>query len=513
MSGNQYKIGATLSYVSILLTNVIGLFVTPFIIKSLGDSEYGLYTFIGSFVAYLSLMDLGLNNAIIRFVAKYRAEKDSISEKKFLGTTLSIYGVISLFVLIIGGLLYFNLDSIFSKSLDFNQIEKAKTMFLILLLNIAIVLPGGSFTAICNAYEHFIFPRAMQIIKYLLRTLTVVAVLSAGGKAISIVAIDTVYNVLVITISIFYVLNKLKIKFDFSEKSWNAAKPIFNYSIWIFIGALVHLLQWNAGQIVLGLRQDTIQVAIFSIGSMLGSYYCIFAGSINVLLLPKANQMVVYGKSTDELNGMMVKVTNLTNFISFFILSGFFLVGSEFIHLWVGATYSQSWFVAMLMMVAITFPLSQNFGSCILEAKNKVRFVSLFNLSSILLGVIASFFVSPKYGITGITICIFISMMMSTVALNLYFKKIFDFRIGAFFRKTYLKQIGILGLLLCPLLFLVKKYFLIESWSRLILAIAIYTTLYLIVYYLFIFTLEERKFIRNLRSKKQAIKQNQQGIE
>jgi O-antigen/teichoic acid export membrane protein len=42
----------------------------------LGDEEYGLYTLIGAFVGYLSILELGLNNAIIRHVAKYKVEKN-----------------------------------------------------------------------------------------------------------------------------------------------------------------------------------------------------------------------------------------------------------------------------------------------------------------------------------------------------------------------------------------------------------------------------------------------------
>ncbi len=99
---SQLKKGAVLTYINIALTNVIGLTLTPFIIRSLGNSEYGLYTLIGSFVAYLTLVDLGLNNTIVRFVAKYRAEGDSYGEKQFLSTTMWVYLGISFFIIIIG---------------------------------------------------------------------------------------------------------------------------------------------------------------------------------------------------------------------------------------------------------------------------------------------------------------------------------------------------------------------------------------------------------------------------
>ena len=164
---SQLKKGALLSYTTIFLTNIIGLILTPFIIKSLGDAEYGLYALIGAFVGYISVLDFGLNNTIVRFVAKYRAKKDKKGEENFLAITMSIYGVISLTIVALGVVLYFNLDSIFSNSLTFEELDKAKIMFIILIFNLVITLPGGAFTAICTGYEHFVFPRTINIVRYI----------------------------------------------------------------------------------------------------------------------------------------------------------------------------------------------------------------------------------------------------------------------------------------------------------------------------------------------------------
>ena len=76
----------------LILTNVIGIFLTPFILRHLGSSEYGIYLTIGAFIGTISLLDFGLNNTVVRFVAKYRAEKDRDSEENFLATTMLIYG-------------------------------------------------------------------------------------------------------------------------------------------------------------------------------------------------------------------------------------------------------------------------------------------------------------------------------------------------------------------------------------------------------------------------------------
>ena len=59
MAINQLKAGAFLSYVSIGLNNIVGLLYTPFMLRMMGQSEYGLYSLVASVVAYLTVLDLG----------------------------------------------------------------------------------------------------------------------------------------------------------------------------------------------------------------------------------------------------------------------------------------------------------------------------------------------------------------------------------------------------------------------------------------------------------------------
>jgi O-antigen/teichoic acid export membrane protein len=70
---NQRKAGAFLSYIQIVLTTVIQVIYTPFLIRMLGQSEYGLYSLIASIIGYLTILDLGFGNAIIVYTAKYKA--------------------------------------------------------------------------------------------------------------------------------------------------------------------------------------------------------------------------------------------------------------------------------------------------------------------------------------------------------------------------------------------------------------------------------------------------------
>ena len=91
---NQLKAGAALNYVSIVLNMVVGLIYTPFMLRMLGQSEYGLYSLAASIIAYLTVLDLGFGNAIVRYTAKFRAEGKQREQEEMFGMFLVLYVVI-----------------------------------------------------------------------------------------------------------------------------------------------------------------------------------------------------------------------------------------------------------------------------------------------------------------------------------------------------------------------------------------------------------------------------------
>lgn len=491
---NQLKKAAILSYVNIGFTNIIGLVLTPFIIRTLGTSEYGLYSLIGSLVAYLTLMDLGLNNSIVRFVSKYRAEKNIEEEQKFLGTTMLVYGFISIVLLAIGIVMYFNLELVFDKSLSGPQLEEAKIMFLILLFNIVITLPGGTFAAICTAYQQFVFPKALQIFRYVLRTITVFAVLSLGGRAISLVVIDTVFSLFFILITLYYCVYKLDVKFKLDKGYKTKIREIFSYSMWIFIIAIVQTFQWNAGQVILGINLNTTIVAIFAVGLMLGGYLGAFAGVVNTLLLPKAAADLANNSNGEALTNTMIRVGRLNVFISLVIITGFILLGKEFIVLWVGSTYLQSWNIALVIMLATLVSLSQSYGMSVLEIKNKIKYRSISTLITMIIAVTLGFYFSKTYGIYGVLLPISIAMLVNTGVNNGLFVHHFEFQILKFYQKTFALQLLFTVIFIVISLF-VKSFFTITSWGEFVVAGGIFTLLYIVMYYLVLFTMEEKAFL------------------
>ncbi|MCL6295009.1 lipopolysaccharide biosynthesis protein [Jejuia spongiicola] len=502
---SQLKKGAFLNYTTIVVINVVGLLMTPFILNHLGKDEYGIYLTIGALVGTISLLDFGLNNTVVRFVAKYKAEKDKIGQENFLATTMLIYIGISSLVLITGFIFYGYIDTYFTKMTS-EEIQIAKVIFGILIFNVAIGLPGGALTGICYGYEKFVFPKTLGLIKYIIRSLVVVGVLVYGGKAIALVVVDTIFNILIIIITSYFVFNKLSIKIKLHSLSVKFIKEIFSYSVWIFVFALVGIFQWKAGHWVLGRISPPAVLSIYGIGIVLGTYYGAFSTAISSVFLPRATKMSVDNASGEELTDMMIKIGRLSFIVLMFILTSFILFGKQFVTLWVGGELGeegsfQSWIIALMIMVAYTLPLVQGFGNSILEAKNKLKFKAILYLTFMVLGTGLGAILAEKHEAIGMMTGSVIAWVIVQNVMNFYYHKNIGLNIPRFFKellnKTFLTVIVafVLGYLINFLPFFGN------GWLNFIVKAIPYTIVFCVIMYYTGLIEFEKELFKNTFSK------------
>lgn len=490
---SQLKKGALLTYLKIFLINVIGIVMTPLIVSYLGKDEYGIFNAIGALIGTIALLDFGLTNTVVRFIAKYRAEKDREGEENFLGTVRILYFAVSTLVVISGIVFYFFIDTYFTK-FNAEELRIAKLMFVILVFNLAIQLPGMIFTGICKGYEKFVFPESVGIIRYILRSLTIVAVLFFGGRAIALVIVDTVFNILTISVSAYYVLVKLKVRFKLHKLSKSFVLQIFKYSSWIFLFAIVNMLQWKSGSWVLGAISVPKVLGIYGLGIALGTYYGAFSTAISSVFLPRATQMSVNNASGEELTDMMIKLGRLSFIILMYIFGAFMLYGEQFINLWVGGGGESSgngrysidecreiYSIALIIMIGYTLPLLQAFGNSILEAKNKLSFKAILYLVFMILGVILGGFLAIEYSAIGMIIGLVAGWIIVQNVMNFYYHNKIGLNILRFFKELFHKTLIVVLLVIATGYFI--NYIPGDGWFSFIAKAISYTVVFIFTMY------------------------------
>ena len=102
-TSKKLLLGSGLRVVAFVVTVLIGLWLIPFKIHTLGDELYGIWVLATSFIAMFSLLDIGLNAAVGRYAAATLGKKDYAGLNRYLNTGYYIFCGISFFSLFIAG--------------------------------------------------------------------------------------------------------------------------------------------------------------------------------------------------------------------------------------------------------------------------------------------------------------------------------------------------------------------------------------------------------------------------
>lgn len=195
MKANQLKIGVVLSYVSMIAQNIIAIVYTPVMLRLLGQSEYGLYQLVYSVVSYLGLLSFGFGSAYVRFYSRYKVKDDQEGIAKLNGMFMIVFNIIAIIALLAGGVLVGNVNNLFSKSLTANEINTARILMILMVINLAISFPSSVFDSYVTAHECYFFQRVISLLQTVLNPFLTLPLLLMGYKSISLVVVTTILTV------------------------------------------------------------------------------------------------------------------------------------------------------------------------------------------------------------------------------------------------------------------------------------------------------------------------------
>ncbi|PGK22471.1 teichoic acid transporter [Priestia megaterium] len=422
---NQRKTGAILTYLVLFAQNLIAILYTPLMLRQLGQSEYGLYSLVISIIGYLSILDLGFGNSIVRYTAKYRALKDKKSEYSLNGMFLILYTIIGLITAILGIFLFFNVNMMFSRSLTSEELRIAKVLVGISVLNLSLSFPLSIFGAIINAYERFIFSKALTLFRIVLNPCIMIPLLLAGYGSIAMISVIAVLNITGLLVNVWYCFKKLKIKVYFNYWNSSLLKEISRYSFFIFLTLIVDKIYWSTNQVILGSTKGSVEVAVYSVGATFTAFFISFTSVIGSLQLPRFTKLVTSGVNDKVISDEFIKLSRLQFILGCFIYGGFLYIGKEFIDLWAGKGYTNAFYIAIIIMTALLFGVTQNSAIAVIQAKKLVKFKSIIQLVIAIVHLGLTIPLSIKYGGIGAAIATFISFFVGNrIILSIYYHKV-----------------------------------------------------------------------------------------
>lgn len=437
MNLNQKQKGVLLSYINLIAKNLVTFIYTPILLRMLGQSEYGLYQMANSVISSLTLLNMGFSSAYIRFYSQLnngRNSKKRVSELN--GLYLILFLVISILAIFLGFILILNIHNLFHKSLNYSEIKTLKYLMILMIFNIAVTFPSSVFDSYIIAHEQFGFQRSRQLFQTIFTPILTLPLLFLGFKSISVVLTQTVIVLLFLIINIRFSFNKLDMNFSFSNLHFILLKKILNFSFFIFLNQVIDQINWSLPNFLLGIYSGTKEVAIFSIATQINNIFITLSTALSGVYVPEINNIVSTTNDDKRLTKIMTSVGKMQMIILSYILSGFILLGKDFIVVWAGKDYIDSYVVSLFLILPFIVTLVQNTGYEIVRAKNMHQFRAIVELIFSTLSVGVTIVCIKKIGVVGATIGSAITMIIvSWFIMNWFYKYRANLDINYFWKR------------------------------------------------------------------------------
>ncbi len=432
------------------------LLVTPYFLSRLGSENYGQWILINSIISSLGILNLGVGDATIRYISKYKAislEKTSI----VVQTTYSFYFFIAIAFLLIGItylLFEANFPLFFSSEVNptIELLKWGSILFGIRLIEQIIF-------SIYKGFERFDLFSKTSILSKSILILTNVSVVALGGTLIEILQFCSLTGFLFLLIQ-FKFLKRLLPFFSLLPRiDMITLREILSFGLWSWGQSIIGILSYQMDKFIVGYLAGMSVLAYYSIGFMIGSQIFNVFVAASSWIFPRVSSD---NSTAKELWALYKKLQLPAIVIACIFISVFFLIKNPILELWLGdkifresVQFIESYCLYILITSVTIIPAQFMLGT------SNMRLLVLNSIVSILLSIVFMFLGYKIFGSVGL---VYGRIASAAISIPLFQ--------GLFYNTLFEGRLKFVALeILMPLLFFILIF--IENTELVIIAITV----------------------------------------
>lgn len=495
---NSRQNGTILSYANTFVNMITGVFLSSFLIRMLGNTEYGIYQTISSFANYLVLLEFGTGTVMTRNLSVCRAKSVGKEEiNKNVSTIWVITIILSIVIFFVSVIFYVNIHNIYSESMTDAQISYAEKMFLVLTVYLIASFYIQTLNGIVLAFEKYTFSSRVSLIRIVVRMMLLVALINIIKYSIVIAYVDMLLSIIIALYTLSFCRKGLGVEFNFRKFDKSIFYSSVGLSVAIFLQVIINQSNNNVDKFIIGIKMSPEDVSLYSVGMYI---YSIFSSLTTIpisLYAPEVTRNIATGVRGKDLTKTLIPSCRLITLIGGSVLFGFIAIGRQFIEILYGFEYLDAWYVAIVIMIPMFINMSNGVLINVLDALNKRIVRSLILLITTVLNIIMTIIFINYYGIVGAAIATAIaSLLGQVIVMNIYYKKSIKIDIFYMLKEAYR------GILPFQILSMLISFYLSTVISNIYLSFLIGGVVYCLIsfggYYLFGTDINEKRWLKNL---------------
>ena len=436
MSNRRIIENISSNWANLAVTVAIAFLVSPVIVKSLGKELYGIWVLIVSVTGYFTVLDFGVNTAIIRYVSRSAAQKDYDGTRAVYSTSLAIFGIIALtillFALVFG---YFFQDFFRLYSLSRQYLY---AVFMVSALDLACGLFFSVYLSVLGGLQDFKFINYSSIVINIIKSIILIIFLKYGYSIMMLALLQLFFN----SLRALCQYIKIKLKYDYMvfKKKYidiETIKSICDYSKYSFIIAIALKLLFYTDSVVIGALIGVSSVVFYAIPSSLLDYVEKFVWAMVAVLVPVISVNEANGNNAGNVR-LYVVGTRYILLVSMPVVISLYYYGSDFIHIWMGPEIGErSKWVLKLLLIGFGISFSQLIAHGILKGISRHRILAYIMAAEALANLGMSMVLATSYGIEGVAVGTLVPLVLASVAITIYSCRVLKIKIWHYLYKAY----------------------------------------------------------------------------
>jgi O-antigen/teichoic acid export membrane protein len=413
-AGRRVLVGAATNWLAFGATLLVGFFLTPYMVRRLGDGPYGVWFFVDNVLSYFTLFDLGIAACVVRFVARFHATGDRDELNRLVSTCLALFlGLGGLLFAVGAGLLPALVSSIEKAGVPAGEVV---AFSLLMVANLAVTLPLSLFPSVLDGLERFALKSAVRIAVLAIRTAGIVILLEGRPSLLNLGILITVCNLVEHAALAGLAFRLLPMRFSRRLVDRATMRRVRGYSLDAFLAMVAGRACVQSGAVIVGLMVGETSVTYLGIASRLVEFAKALLRSATNTLTPAISSLEAAG-DTAAIRRMFLRGTRWVLYLILPVHLGLIVFGQSFLTIWMGdARYAERCYGPLVILSStLSLVIAQSIASRVLYGTGRLRGFARMALVEAGLNVGLGVLLCPRFGLTGVAVGVAVPNLLMCV--------------------------------------------------------------------------------------------------
>lgn len=476
---------AVTNWLAFAATLAVGFFLMPYLVRTLGNGPYGVWSFVESLLTYFTLFDLGIAACVVRFVARYHATDQRTELNKLVSTALALFLALGALMFALGAALL----PLLLGAMTTVGIDRAEMLWFALLMlgNLALTLPLSVFPSILDGLERYAAKSAIRISMLAVRVVATVWVMEQRPSLLNLGLVITVTNI-VEQLAFAWFVRRLLPDLQLARHNVDRAtvRQVRGYSLDAFLAMLAGRISVQSGALIVGFLLGAAPVTYLAIVSRLVELAKALLRHATNTLTPAVSSLEAVG-NFGAIRTMLLVGTRYVLYLIIPVQLGLMIFGAPFLDVWMKAPeYAQRCYSSLVVMSSIlALVVAQSLAARILYGVGRLRWFARLTLLEATLNIVLSIWLGRSEGILGVALGVTIPNFLMNLWVIGYTLRYLHLSLGTYLRESWGRPL--VATCVLPIMWLLPGWP-INDWLMLATALAAG----LLPYGMLVLTLEDK---------------------